>query len=79
MKYKKLGFKTALMLEDVAGTLSGSILRGYESKLEEVDYIVVFVSNEERMIIGKVWKEGSVWYSFLPYDRRFSFYEATHA
>jgi hypothetical protein len=79
MKYKKPGFKTALLLEDVAGTLSGSILRSCEISLEEVDYIVVFVSNEDRMIIGNVWKEMSVWYSFLPGNRRFSFYEIPHA
>ncbi len=78
-KYKEHGFKTALLLEDVAGTLSGSILRDYENSLEKVDYIAVFISNEDRMIIGNVWKEGPVWYSFLPYSRRFSFYEATHA
>lgn len=70
-KYRKLGFKTALLLEDVAGTLSGSTLRGYEISLEEVDYIVVFVSNEGRMITGNVWKEGPVWYSFVPGNRRF--------
>ncbi|MFI5098188.1 MAG: hypothetical protein ACHQT6_09480 [Candidatus Acidiferrales bacterium] len=72
-KYKERGFKTALLLEDVAGTLSGSTLRGYEISLEEVDYIVVFVSNEDRMIIGNVWKERSVWYSFVPGNRRFLF------
>jgi len=72
-KYKNRGFKTALLLEDVAGTLSGSTLRGYEDSLEEVDYIVVFVSNENRMIIGNVWKEGSVWYSPVPSNRRFGF------
>ena len=72
-KYKEQpGFKTALLLEDVAGTLRGSTLRGYEI-LEEVDYIVVFVSNEDRMIIGNVWKERSVWYSSVPSNRRFCF------
>jgi hypothetical protein len=70
-KYKERGFKTALLLEDVACTLSGSTLRGYEISLEEVDYIVVFVSNEDRMIIGNVWKERSVWYSSVPSNRRF--------
>lgn len=69
-KYKKQGFKTALLLEDVAGTLRGSTLSGYEG-LEEVDYVVVFVSNEGRMIVGNVWKEGSMWYSFVPGNRRF--------
>jgi hypothetical protein len=76
MKYKEWGFKTALLLEDVAGTLRGSTLRSFEISLEQVDYIVAFVSNEDRMIIGNVWKERSVWYSFVPGNRRFSFYEA---
>jgi hypothetical protein len=74
-KYMERGFKTALLLEDVAGTLRGNTLRGYEISLGEVDYIVVFVSNEDRMIIGNVWKERSVWYSSVPGNRRFSFYE----
>jgi hypothetical protein len=73
-KYKEQrGFKTALLLEDVAGTLYGNTLRSCEISLEEVDFIVVFVSNEERMIIGNVWKERSVWYSFVPGNRRFLF------
>ncbi len=72
-KYKEQGFKTALLLEDVAGTLSYSILRGYPDSLDEVDYIVVFVSNEDRMIVGNVLKEKSDWYSFIPPNRRFSF------
>jgi hypothetical protein len=72
-KYKKKpGFKTALLLEDVAGTLYGTTLRGHEISLREVDYIVVFVSNEDRMIIGNVWKEGPVWYSSVPGNKRFS-------
>jgi len=66
----KPGFKTALLLEDVAGTLRGTTLCGYGG-LEEVDYVVVFVSNKDRMITGNVWKEGPVWHSFVPGDRRF--------
>jgi hypothetical protein len=72
-KYKEQGFKTALLLEDVAGTLYGNTLRDCDPGLEEVDYIVVFVSNREQMIVGNVLKEKSVWYSFVPYDRRFQF------
>jgi hypothetical protein len=78
-KYKEQGFKTALLLEDIAGTLRGSTLKDYEISLEKVDYIVAFVSNEDRMIIGNVLKEGSVWYSFVPGNRRFSFYEVSRA
>jgi len=72
-KYKEQGFKTALLLEDVAGILYESTLRDCAISLEEVDYIVVFVSNEERMIVGNVLKEKSVWYSFVPGNRRFQF------
>jgi hypothetical protein len=72
-KYKERGFKTALLLEDVAGALYGSTLRDCEISLEKVDYIVVLVSNEERMIVGNVLKEKSVWYSFVPGNRRFQF------
>ena len=46
-RYKEDGYKTALLLEDVAGTLPGGTLRGYEIRLKKVDYIVVFVSNED--------------------------------
>jgi len=70
-KYKE-GFKTALLLEDVAGTVDGGTLSGYEG-LQEVDYVVVFVSIEDRMITGNVWKEGGIWYSLVPFSRRFSF------
>ena len=72
-QYKERGFKTALLLEDVAGTLYGSTLRDCEISLEEVDYIVVFVSIEEQMIVGNVLKEKSVWYSVVPGNRRFQF------
>lgn len=72
-KYKEQGFKTALLLEDVAGALYGNTLRDCEISLEEVDYVVVFVSNEHQMIIGNVWKEGPAWYPSVPSSRRFSF------
>jgi hypothetical protein len=74
-KYKGNGFKTALLLEDVAGTLGASTLRAHEASLEGVDYLVVFVSNEDRMIVGNVWKEMSAWYWSVPGNRRFSFYK----
>jgi hypothetical protein len=70
-KYKEQRFKTALLLEDVAGMLSDSVLKSYAPSLEKADYIVDFKSNENRMIVGDVIKEMSVWYSFVPYNRRF--------
>ena len=78
--YKKRGFKTALLLEDIASIPSTITKRGHGMSSEErsvvrhtVDYIVVFASNEGRMIVGDVWKEKSVWHLTIPYDRRFSF------
>ncbi len=79
-KYKAEGFKTALLLEDIAGIPLGSTYKGHGMTLKErravrarIDYIVVFESNNGRMIVGNVLKEKAVWHSFIPPDRRFSF------
>jgi len=79
-KYKAQGFKTALLLEDIAGIPLGSTHKGHGITLKErrtvratIDYIVVFTSNKGRMIVGNVLKEKAVWHSSIPYDRRFSF------
>ncbi len=65
--YKKRGYKTALLLEAIAAIPSTITERGRGISSEErssirdaVDYIVVFASNEGRMIVGNVWKEKSV-------------------
>jgi len=78
--YKKRGYKTALLLEAIAAIPSTITDRGRGLSSEvrsnvrdAVDYIVVFASNEGRMIVGNVWKETSDWHLSIPYDRRFSF------
>ena len=80
INYKKRGFKTALLIEDIAAIPSTITQRshGVPSKMidklrHSVDYIVVFASNKDRMIAGTVWKEKEAWHSFIPYDRRFNF------
>lgn len=74
-KYKDNGFETALLLEDISGSLRDL---GQQDKARtciqglvgaEVDYIIVFASRNERMVVGTVWKEKSVWF---PQDRVFS-------
>ncbi len=77
--YKKRGYKTAFLLEAIAAIPSTITERGRGISSEErssirdaVDYIIVFASNEGRMIVGNVWKENSVWHSSIPDDRRFS-------
>ena len=78
IRYKFMFHSTALLLEDISGAI-GSIGPGSDSmsfwqKLIIrffVDYIVVFASNEGRMIVGNVWKEGLTWHAIVPYPRRF--------
>lgn len=78
--YKERGFTTALLLEAIAFIPSTITQRshGMSSEIKNtirrvVDYIIVFGSNEDRMIVGNVWKEKSIWHLSIPNDRRFSF------
>lgn len=82
-QYKKRGFKTALLLEDIAAAPSILVRRSLGMSSEQkkdvrstIDYIVVLASNKGRMIVGNVWKEESVWHSTIPYEKRFSFQQA---
>ena len=79
-KYKLKGFSTALLLEDISGGLSNIGFHGRSIKLLHriamrlfVNYVVVFASNNQRMIVGNVWKENRNWYDNVPYARRFHF------
>ena len=81
LKYKEKEEKyfTALLLEDVSGihrnpgnNLKELIPDQYHSKFQlNVDYVVIFVSYEKKMIIGNVWKEESQLYEQIPDNRRF--------
>jgi hypothetical protein len=81
IKYKctpSESFKTALILEDVAGLQHERITRGLTSlekaKIDElIDYIVVMASFNDQMIVGYMWKEKEEWNSFIPANRRFNF------
>lgn len=80
IKYKKKGYTTALLLEDVSfshalpkDNWKDLIPDRYHSEFQlEIDYVVIFVSNEKKMIVGNVWKEGSQIYAEIPDSRRFS-------
>jgi len=75
------GFITALLLEDVSFShhnpgydLKELIPNKYDSDFQsKIDYVVIFVSNEKKMIVGNVWKEKSQLYSEIPDNCRFSF------
>jgi len=81
IKYKEKGFATALLLEDISFSHALStdnwkdlIPNQYHSEFQlKIDYVVIFVSNEKKMIVGNVWKEGSQIYAEIPENRRFSF------
>jgi hypothetical protein len=81
IKYKEKGYSTALLLEDVSfshsnpgDNLKELIPNQYHSEFQlKIDYVVIFVSNEKKMIVGNVWKEESQLYEEIPDNRRFSF------
>jgi hypothetical protein len=83
IKYKEKGFATALLLEDVScshsnpgDNLKELIPNQYHSEFQlKIDYVVIFVSNEKKMIVGNVWKEESQLYAEIPDNRRFSFHQ----
>jgi hypothetical protein len=79
-KYRLKGYSTALLLEDISGGLSNIGIHGQSIRLVHrlsirlfVDYIVVFASHNQRMIVGNVWKEKRHWYANVPYERKFHF------
>jgi hypothetical protein len=80
IKYKEKGFATALLLEDVSFSHSNPgddlkelIPNQYHSEFQlKIDYVVIFVSNEKKMIVGNVWKEESQLYAEIPDNRRFN-------
>lgn len=80
-RYKEKGFGTALLLEDVGGSLRDHKARWRDLTrtqkrliCESVDYMVILVSNNQKMITGRVWKEEARRpYSEIPQDRKFSF------
>jgi hypothetical protein len=84
LKYKEKEeerYLTALLLEDVSfshsnpgNNLKELIPDKYHSEFQsKIDYVVIFVSNEKKMIVGNVWKEEFRLYEDIPDNRRFSF------
>ena len=77
-KYKKIGYDTVLLLENISGRVHSSMLLDLENDLQKhamisalIDYVIVLTSNEDRMIVGNVWKEKQQRYDPVPYNRRF--------
>jgi hypothetical protein len=70
-------FKTALLLEDVAGLQHIRITEGLTPSVKaridkSIDHIVVLKSHKDQMIAGYVWKENETWHGLIPANRRFN-------
>ena len=76
-KYRRKGYQTILALEDVSGAIYPSALVALRKDpatrhlVEASDYVVEFASNDDRMIVGNVWKAGETIYDPPPYNLRF--------
>jgi hypothetical protein len=78
-KYKRKGYTTALLLEDISGgfyrnnNAQWKDLRNNQKwSFKSIDYVVIFVSINQEMVVGNVWKEKRRLYSTIPHNRRFS-------
>lgn len=74
-KYKRLGYSTILLLENISGIVHPSMLMTLAKSIkinDFIDYVIEFVSNQNRMIVSNIWKERDRFYSKVPYTRRFS-------
>ena len=81
IKYKEKGFATALLLEDVSAVYTNPrdnlkylLSHQHHSEFQsKIDYVVIFVSQREKMFLGLVWKEESQLYPEIPENRIFNF------
>jgi hypothetical protein len=78
-RYKENGFNTVLSLQDISGELHPSMLIEIENDREKeilitglVDYIIVFTSAEDGVMVGNVWKERDLRYDPPPFTRKFT-------
>lgn len=78
-KYKCKKYQTVLLLEDISGSFMFGIPQkkiGIINKLKiwlRVDYIIILVSLNDKMVVGNIWKEKGMWYKIIPLENRFDF------
>ncbi len=77
-KYKDLGCDTVLSLQDISGEVHPSMLTDIQTDVDKgpridqlIDYVIVFASINDHMIVGSVWKEKNVRYDPTPLNRRY--------
>lgn len=79
IKYKFKRMTTSLLLEDISGIFFAAQKRRRDLTTIQrvliylfVDYVIIFMSNDHRMVVGNVWKEKWHWYSTIPGHRKFT-------
>ncbi len=80
IRYILKRISTSLLLEDISGALWDQKARWKDLTITQrflififVDYVIILRSKNQKMIVGKVWKEKRRLYSEIPQDRKFSF------
>ena len=81
IRYILKRISTSLLLEDISGALWDHKARWKDLTIIQrlcififVDYVIILVSKDQKMIVGRVWKEKWRLYSEIPQDRKFSFH-----
>ena len=78
IRYRLKGYSTLLVIEDISGRFMTQIDRkmiGLWNWLRcflFVDYIIIFVSINNQMVVANLWKKKYHWPKFTPMERRFS-------
>lgn len=79
IKYKFKGMTTSLLLEDISGIFFATKKRRRDLTIIQrlfirifMDYVIIFMSNNHRMVVGNVWKEKWHWYPTIPSHRKFT-------
>jgi hypothetical protein len=76
-QYKRRGYTTILIVEDVSGRYWGGINKNLlpdvsrKAIISSIDIGVRFVSHDDKMIVGSIWKDGAQWHDEAPMENRF--------
>lgn len=77
-KYKDNGYDTVLSLQNITGEVYPSMLVDILADVAKgpladqlIDYVIVFASVGDSMIVGNVWKEKKRQYNLIPFNRRY--------
>ncbi len=77
-KYKGQGYETVMCLEDISGEVHPWMLSEIAKDADRgpliehlMDYLIVFASVKDQMVVGNIWKEKKALYNPPPFNRRF--------